>query len=94
MGDLNWMSVLKLGATTGVFTTILTLGAGWLRDWRRDKSKDKTEVTYLALRLAVILENFVSKCVYRVWHDNVEVKEGRDLDDSLANLESESAGFT
>ena|ERR1700722_11268824 len=88
MGDLNWTSVLKLGATTGVFTTILTLGVGWLRDWWRDKSRNKTEATYLALRLAVILENFVSGCVYRVWHDNVDMKEGGELDYNLPTLES------
>ena len=88
MGDLNWTSVLKLAATTGVFTTILTLGGGWLHDWWRDKSRNKTEAKYLALRLAVILEKFVSGCVYRVWHDNADMKEGRELDYNLPTLES------
>jgi hypothetical protein len=88
MGDLNWTSVLKLAATTGVFTTVLTLGVGWLRDWWRERSRNRAEAKYLALRLAVILEKFVSGCVFRMWHDKADMKEGRDLGYDLPPLES------
>jgi hypothetical protein len=86
MDDLHWTSVLKLAATTGIFTTILTLGVSWLRDWWRDKSRKKTEATYLALRLAVILEQFVGQCAYRAWHDEVDLREGRELGYKLPTL--------
>jgi hypothetical protein len=64
MDDFNWTSVLKLGVTAGLFsslfTTFLTLFVGWLRDERRKKA----EATYLALRLAVTLESYASACAH------------------------------
>ncbi len=88
MDDLHWTSVLKLAATTGIITTILTLSVSWLRDWWRDKNRKNTEATYLALRLAVILEEFVAKCVYRLWHDEADVREGREPGYKLPTLAS------
>jgi hypothetical protein len=50
------------------------------------KSRKKTEATYLALRLAVILEQFVGQCAYRSWHDEVDLSEGRELGHKLPTL--------
>jgi hypothetical protein len=82
MDSLNWTSIL----TSGLVVAILTTGANWLRDLWRDHSNSKKDATYLALRVAVILERFVTDCVYRVWDDNSDNKEGRDLTFKLPEL--------
>jgi hypothetical protein len=57
------MNALSLVVTTGILTTLLTLTEGWLREVWRDKSREKSEATYLAMRIAVILEGFVIGCL-------------------------------
>ncbi len=84
--DISGADILKMAATTGIFTTLLNQGVGWLRETWTNRSRKKSEAMYLALRLAVILEQFVGKCVYRTWHDEGDVKEGRELDYHLPTL--------
>lgn len=74
--DFTWTSMLKLAATTGIITTILNQVVGLLREIWANKRRKNSEATYLAMRLAIILEEFVIKCVYRAWHDDADLTEG------------------
>lgn len=74
--DLTWVNVLKVAATTGVLTTLLNQGVGLLREWWINKNRKKSEATYLAMRLAVILEEFAVKCAYTMQHGEADYKEG------------------
>jgi hypothetical protein len=84
--DVAGMSALKL-ATTGVCTAVLTQILSELRELRSNKNRKKSEATYLAIRLAVILEGFVVECIHRAWHDDSELAEGgMQLDYNLPKL--------
>ncbi|CAN2534616.1 hypothetical+protein [Methylocapsa aurea] len=77
---------VTLGSAFG-FGSIIKLILGWLRESWTNKRRTKSEATYLALRLAVILEEFVGKCVYRGLHDQANLTEGRiELDFNLPTL--------
>ena len=65
----EWITAFGLGSVIGVFL-------GWLREWRTNESRKKSEATYLAMRLAVILEGFVVKCVDKAWHDEANLAKG------------------
>ncbi len=69
--------------------SVINLSLGWLRDWWTNKKRKKSEAAYLAMRLAVILEEFVVKCVYKSWHDEAALSQGFiELDYSLPPLSS------
>jgi hypothetical protein len=87
--DLTWTSVLPLAATTGIITTALNQVVVLSREFWTNKRREKSEASYLAMRLAVILEEFVVKCVYRAWHDDADIAEGaRELAYDLPTLSS------
>ena len=58
-----------------------------LIDIYRDRRDRKLQADYMAMRLAVILEEFVVKCVHRAWHDDADLAEGSSaLDYNLPTL--------
>jgi hypothetical protein len=87
--DFTWANVFKLAATTGIITTIPNHVVSLLREIWATKRRRNSEATYLAMRLAVILEEFVVKCVYRSWHDEADLTEGtHELNYNLSALAS------
>ncbi|KAA2236962.1 hypothetical protein [Salinarimonas soli] len=60
--DLGWVDVLKLAATTGIITAVLTQGFTWLRERLTAAEKKRDVAGYLAMRLAVTLEAYASAC--------------------------------
>jgi hypothetical protein len=87
--DVAWTDILKLAGTTGILTTLLNQGAGWLREWLTNKSRKESEAIYLAMRLAVILEGFVIECWHRAWHNESQLAVGNmRLDYDLPALAS------
>jgi hypothetical protein len=68
-GAFTWGDVLKLALTTGIVTSAMSLGVGWLQESRREKAKTERDARYLALRLAVIFEKFAIYCA-DVIYDN------------------------
>lgn len=72
---------------TGVVAALLTQGLGWGRDWWTSSRQRKSDADYLALCLAVTLEEFVVKCRDRLWNDEANISRGSyDLDYSLPKL--------
>jgi hypothetical protein len=87
--DITWMNVLKLAAPTGLITAVLTQVADVLRELWTKRNREKSEATYLAIRLAIILERFVVECIHRAWYDDSEIAEGcLQLDYDLPKLAS------
>lgn len=81
-----WMDLWKAGLT-GVIAALLTQGLGWCRDWWTIRRQRKSDADYLALCLAVTLEEFVVKCCDRMWRDEANISRGNsDLDYSLPKL--------
>ena len=74
--DLSWANVWTVAATTGIFTTVLNQGLGWSRELWASKRRKNTEARYLVMRIAVLLEEFVIRCLNRAWHDDAELSEG------------------
>jgi hypothetical protein len=86
----EWVTIISaLSALSAIISSVITLLLGWLREWRANKSQKESEAAYLAMRLAVILEEFVVKCVYRSWHDEAVLNRGfAELDYCLPPLSS------
>jgi hypothetical protein len=82
LDSLSWWSVIQLALTTGITTTLLTVGAN---SWR-ERSNTNTEAAYLAVRIVVILEQFVRNCIYRMWSDEIEVERSQDTHYLLPDL--------
>jgi hypothetical protein len=82
LDSLSWWSVIQLALTTGITTTLLTVG---VNSWR-ERSNTNTEAAYLALRIVVILEQFVRDCVYRMLSDKIEVERSQGTHYLLPDL--------
>jgi hypothetical protein len=66
---LNWaQTIVGAGLGTALVQPLITL--------YRDRRKKKSQASYTAVRLAVILEEFVVKCIFRAWHDQADLAEG------------------
>ena len=86
--EFSWTNALKFGVTTGLFASVLTFAAAWLRELWTERRKKGKDGAYLAMRLAVILERFVIRCIYRAWHDEAELADGfHELDCKLPALD-------
>ena len=59
---MDWGTVLTTAASTGFATAIANQGLGWWRESRGEKHLQQRNATYLAIRLAVILEKFALDC--------------------------------
>lgn len=60
--EITWGSLLTLAGTTGLISAAFTQGLTWVREWRTASTKSKANASYLALRLAVILEGYAYSC--------------------------------
>jgi hypothetical protein len=60
--EFSWGSLLTLAGTTGVITVLLNQGIGWLREWRASAETKKVNAGYLAIRVAVMLEEYADAC--------------------------------
>ncbi len=81
----EWITIMSAFG----FGTVINVFLGWLHAWWTNKSRKNSEATYLAMRLAVILEEFVVKCVYKSWHDEAGLNQGFvELDYGLPPLSS------
>jgi hypothetical protein len=67
---ISWTDILKVALSTGIVAALINQGITWLRDWRKESSTIQRNATYLALRVAVILEQFAIMCA-DVIGDNV-----------------------
>jgi hypothetical protein len=72
----EWINIISAFGLGSVMGSVVTFFLGWLREWWTNKSQKKSEAAYLAMRLAVILEEFVIKCVYKSWHDEADLNRG------------------
>jgi len=71
----------------GVVVTLLNQFFVMGREWRANRLRRKSESSFLAMRIAVILEEFTIKCINRNWHDETDLHEGiADLDFKLPPL--------
>lgn len=68
----DWAPISKTVVGAGVGTAVVQGAISLYRD-RRDK---RLQAAYIAMRVAVILEEFVVKCVHRAWHDQADLNEG------------------
>jgi hypothetical protein len=85
--NITWTDVWTLVATTGLLTTSLNLVVSGLRERWTNQRQAKTEATYLAMRLSIILEEFVDECHYNVLGDECEFGRGAvELEGSLPAL--------
>jgi hypothetical protein len=78
MVDLTtWTGMLAFAATTGIITALLTQIFSIGRDLWATHVKRKSEASYLALRLATILEGYAYDCASFIG-DNADAPEGPD----------------
>jgi hypothetical protein len=58
------MDIVPLATSigSGLVAALITQCVAWVRETRKDKESTKREATYLAIRLAVILERFALDC--------------------------------
>jgi hypothetical protein len=59
---LPWFEIGKLALSAGLATAVFNQLIGWLREWRKEHDGAKRAAQYTAVRLAVILEEFVLDC--------------------------------
>lgn len=59
---MEWGDLFKIAATAGVFGAISNQGLTWLREWWTSGTKDAARASYLAIRVAVVLEAFGEAC--------------------------------
>jgi hypothetical protein len=79
----EWITIISSFGLGSVITFFL----GCLREWWSKESQKESEAAYLAMRLAVILEDFVVKCLYKSWHDEAVLNQGLvELEYSLPPL--------
>jgi hypothetical protein len=79
----DWAALTKTAIGAGLGTFIVQS----FLTFYRERCQRKLQAAYMAMRLAVILEEFVVKCVYRSWHDDADFAEGRtELDPDLPAL--------
>jgi hypothetical protein len=78
MVDLStWTGMLAFAATTGIITAVLNQVFGIGRDLWAAHIKRKSEASYLALRLATILEGYAYACASFIG-DNSTAQQGPD----------------
>ncbi|MBF0325946.1 MAG: hypothetical protein HQL42_12870 [Alphaproteobacteria bacterium] len=60
--SLSALDILLMVIGTGSFSAAVTALLAWLKDFRKDKAATKRDASYLALRVAVVLERFSFDC--------------------------------
>lgn len=60
--SIPWADVIKLALSTGVIAAVINQSISWIRDSRSEGATIKRDATYLAMRAAVILEQFAIMC--------------------------------
>ncbi len=60
--SFTWFDVLKFALGTGVVTAIANQGIAWFREVRKESGTTTRDARYLALRIAVMLEQFSISC--------------------------------
>lgn len=62
MGGINWTAVLAFAVSTGFVTAVFNQAIGWLRETAQSSRSTTRDARYLAIRLAVLLEQFAITC--------------------------------
>ncbi|HEX5078202.1 MAG TPA: hypothetical protein VFV80_03560 [Geminicoccaceae bacterium] len=75
--DISWSTILTVAGTTGVLTALLNHVLWGLREWWAASSKKKDHASYLALRLAVLLESYATACSDFI-SENAHAEQGPD----------------
>lgn len=83
--DISWGTILTVAGTTGVLTALLNHVLWGLREWRAASSKKKDHASYLALRLAVLLESYANACSDFI-SENAHAEQGPE--DQLPNWDA------
>jgi hypothetical protein len=65
-GPITLSTVLWIAVSTGLATAVFNQFIGWLREAMHDRASTKRDARYLAIRLAVMLEEFAIKCADRI----------------------------
>jgi hypothetical protein len=60
--SLSFPAVVQLALSTGIVTAVLSQLLGWVIDYRKEQRTTHRDASYLALRLAVIMESYATDC--------------------------------
>ena len=73
---MNIATILTLAFSTGLATAIFNQTIGWLRDARHERLVQARDACYLAIRLAVLLEQFGIACAVRISDQDLYGRHG------------------
>ncbi len=76
--SLPWSEVAKLALGAGVVATLVAQTFDWLKERSRSKRLAAEHATYLAARVAVILEDFAIRCAQAIADNNMYEQSGGD----------------
>jgi hypothetical protein len=63
---LGLSTILTLALSTGFATAIFNMLGGWWRESQRDRASTERDARYLAIRLAVMLEEYAIRCADQI----------------------------
>lgn len=82
-------SALAYIVSSSAIASVVSFGANKLWEYRTTERQRNKDAAYLAMQLAVILEAFVIKCMFKDYHNTEELGEGgHELEIDLPQLEA------
>ena len=74
--SMDSLAILTLALSTGFATAVFNQGMGWLREVRHDSASTERDARYLAIRLAVMLEEYAINCADRIGDNDMHRQSG------------------
>jgi hypothetical protein len=60
--SLSFPAIIQLALSTGIVTALLSQAFSWVIDTWKEKRATHRDASYLAVRLAVIMESYATDC--------------------------------
>ena len=80
---LSWAGIFQIALSAGIVSALINQSLTWIREARRVRRAEQLDATYLALRLAVIMESFCLACVSVIedneLHDSSDGQAGNNV---------------
>lgn len=83
---ITWQDIVKLAVTTGVLTAAVNQLLVWWREQHTEQNRQRSDASYLGLRIAVILEKFAIDCVDRIGDNQMHRDSGGHAGRSYTTL--------
>jgi hypothetical protein len=66
--------IVKFALGTGVVTAVANNLLGWLRDWKKEGTTSTRDARYLAMRVAVTLDEFAIECAKSIRDNQIYIE--------------------